>query len=273
MANEFRYPRIMGITPLMAEYHKTGDPDTLEKIKSYIINQWLLNNGRLSGKDFELLALAQFLNCSPEDIRIQMRDNFLSTKVWDKEHQEELLNHLMGTQLVWAMEDRMEVEKQLDLLKKSQGDKYKPFVTSEVNKVIGLKLNSSTNLQSLVRSISGGGSINIFNQVNTQQNNAYLSKEEAFKMIEESNKPLLEGNKEVMYIQAHHDIESLPEVVATKQQGISESKENTNLNVGELKEITDHYSKDDDPDPVILETRHDTRRADLLDIDLDALPV
>ena len=49
-------------------------------------------------------------------------------------------------------------------------------------------MNSSTNLQSLVRSISGGGSINIFNQVNTQQNNAYLSKEEAFKMIEESKR-------------------------------------------------------------------------------------
>lgn len=267
-----RYPRPLGVTSLMVEYHRSENEEALDKIRSYMINQWLLSNGQICGKTIEILALAKFLDCDPETIRVQMRDNFLSSKVWDKDHQEEMLNALMGTQLVWALEDRMEVDRQLNLLKTSQGDSFKPFVTAEVNKAISLKLSSSTNLQSILKSMQGGGSINIFNQVNTQNNqNQFLTKEEAMKMIQDGNQKLLDSKKETLYIEAHHNIAELPEVIATKQQGISQDSAVSHINPTELKAITDIYSKDD-PEalPAPKETRHDTRRAQLLGIDLDS---
>lgn len=267
----FRFPRMMGITSLITEYHRSADNQVLEKAKAYIINQWLMNNGRICNQDIEILPLSQFLECSPEDIRIQMRDNLLSSKIWDKDSQEALANALMGTQIAWALEDRMEVERQLDILKRSQKGSYAPFITSELNKVIGLKISTSSSLQSVLRSISGSGSVNIFNQVNTQVNtqNNLLTKQEAFEMLQEINKPLLEEKKEQLYIEAHHNLRELPEVVATKQQG-GASKEKPGLNISELQEITDYYSVNNSEEPVLVERRHDTRRADLEEIDLDS---
>ena len=246
---KLRMPRPLGITQAMAQFHKNPSPEKLRSIQSLMIQQWIIGNGLICGQSLNLIQLADFLNCPAEVIRLQMRDQFLSTRLWDKEKQDELLNSLIGQQIIWAMEDRMEVEQQVGILKRSQGGRYAPFVTSELNKAIGMKLSASSGLASVIRSLSGGGSINIFNNQQQVQNNVGLSMQEALEVIQNENAKLMapeenEGqySKELKYIEAHHkDLGDIPEVVATEQRGIDTSKEGLNLGQSELNQIADNY--------------------------------
>ena len=236
-----RIPRPIGVTQLMSEYHKTKDVTTLAHVQQYIIQQWLLTNGRVCGRMFNITELSAFIKCDPEMVRIQMRDQFLNTKLWNKEVQEGLMESLIGQHISWAMEDRMEVENQVSILRESQGRHYTPFITAELNKAIGMKLSSTNTLGGIIKNLAGGGSINIFNQTNNQENNFIgLSVERAVEIIQEEHRQL-EAPQQVQYIENHYDVEEFPEVVANKQVGIDSSKEGLNIGMAELSQIADNY--------------------------------
>jgi hypothetical protein len=251
----------------MKEYKTSKDTTILDKIQSYYIQQWLISSGNICGKHYSIMELSNFLKCDADRIRIHMRDQMLNTKIWDREHQEQLMDAIMGQQLSWLLEDRMEVASQVNVLRESQGNRYAPFVTSELNKALGLKLNTTTNLQSLLRSLSGSGSVNIFNQFNQQNNQGGISVEEAIEIVEQENAKTIDKSKELQYIEATYEVEEFPEVVATKQQGVDTSKEGLTLNSGELKLIADDYKG-------VLnkfeEDHHEIRREIELKIDRDA---
>lgn len=262
-----RIPRPIGVTQLMSEYHKTKDVTTLAHVQQYIIQQWLLTNGRVCGRMFNITELSAFIKCDPEMVRIQMRDQFLNTKLWNKEVQEGLMESLIGQHISWAMEDRMEVENQVSILRESQGRHYTPFITAELNKAIGMKLSSTNTLGGIIKNLAGGGSINIFNQTNNQENNFIgLSVERAVEIIQEEHKQL-EAPQQVQYIENHYKVEEFPEVVANKQVGIDSSKEGLNIGMAELSQIADNYKgtvKSFD------EEHHQMRREIELGIDVEA---
>ena len=255
MKIQFRLSRPFGITQAMVNYFQTGDESLKDNVISFMIQQWILSNGVICGRSLNTLQLSDFLKCDPERIRTQIRDQFINTRIWDKDKQEELLNSLIGQQVMWAMEDRMEVDQQLNILKRSQKGTYTPFVTSEVNKVLGLRLSSSQGLASVIRSISGGGSINIFNNNNQQQINQGISMDKALEMIQEENAKIVEATKvedekekslygqELKYIEAVHkeDLSDMPEVVATEQRNVDTSKEALAMSQSELNQIADNY--------------------------------
>lgn len=262
-----RIPRPIGVTQLMNEYHKTKDVTTLAHVQQYIIQQWLLTNGRVCGRMFNITELSAFIKCDPEMVRIQMRDQFLNTKLWNKEVQEGLMESLIGQHISWAMEDRMEVENQVSILRESQGRHYTPFITAELNKAIGMKLSSTNTLGGIIKNLAGGGSINIFNQTNNQENNFIgLSVERAVEIIQEEHRQL-EAPQQVQYIENHYQVEEFPEVVANKQVGIDSSKEGLNIGMAELSQIADNYKgtvKSFD------EEHHQMRREIELGIDVEA---
>lgn len=271
-----RIPRPLGTTQMMYEYHKTGDASLLENIQHLLIQQWLINNGQLCGRSLSADKLCEFLRCDPSIIRLQMRDSLLvNSKIWDKDKQEELMNALIGQQLMWAMEDRMDASQQLEVLKRSQGDKYTPFVTSEVNRVLGLKQTSLNGLGQIFRSMSGGGSINIFNKVENNNTQASIGIDEALQLIREENRRLpvtkeMEGSlypHELSYIEATKDFSALPEVQADKQIGIDSSKEGLDLKNDALKAIVDDYKGAIEESD---ETHHTIRREIELKIDRTA---
>lgn len=239
-----RFPRPMGTTAMALEYQKTHEEEALVKVQNYLINQWLMGNGVLCGVTYDINSFSNRLGIDIEYVRVFMRDRLLSSRIWDKDKQEELLNALLGEQLAWALEDRMEISHQLQILRDSQGGKYTPFISAEVNKTLKLKLESSTSLQSIIRNLTGGNTTNIFNQFN-QQNNLgapvdTISIEEARTIVLESQK-VLSKTEEAKLLEEKYDINSLPEVVATKQEGVDTSKEGLNLNKKELNQITDNY--------------------------------
>lgn len=266
---KIRIPRPLGITQLMSEYHNTHDNSLLDKIQSFIIQQWIISSGSICGIDYDIMELSNFLKCNPDRIRLHMKEQMLSTKLWDREQQSEMFESIMGQQLSWILEDRMEVEGQLKLLKKSQNGTYKPFISSEVNKVIGLKLNTSQTLQSVIKSLNGGGSINIFNQFNQQNNNepVGITLQEALDIVQDENRKVLEQKKEVKYIEESYPIEQLPEVIATKQSNIDTSKEGLSLNRTELNSIVDNYKETTN---MFDKEHHEMRREIELQIDKDS---
>lgn len=241
--HKVRLPRPMGITQAMTEYHNTQDPTLLSKVQTFMIQQWLLSNGKLCGRSLDCNSLSKFIGCHPSMIQDHMRDQVLGNKIWDKGVQEEMMSSLIGQQIMWALEDRMEINQQVQILREAQGDRYMPFISAELNKALGLKLSSSNSLQSILKTMSGGGSINIFQQFNQQSNQEQeaITIETAITLIQEENSKLVSKDKDLQYIEATYGIEELPEVVATRQQGIDTSKEGLTLNNSELNQITDNY--------------------------------
>lgn len=267
-----RIPRPLGLTELMGQYHKGNQ--TMDIIRTYLIQQWIISHGVICGKTYNTLELSNFLKCDPDQIRLQMRNVMLNTKLFTMENQQEVIESLIGQQITWALEDRMEIEHQVSILKDSQGMKYTPFITAELNKVLGLKLNSSSNLQSILRSLNSG-STNIFNQ----QNNISLESPgvdmaEAIEIVQQENEKL-DSNKDIQYLDSHYNVQELPVVVANEQEGIDTSKEGLNLKRRDIENIVDNYKgtlqefKAEEAEYEDLQDHHDSRREKELCVDPD----
>lgn len=239
-----RFPRGLGITQLALQAN-AGDNEALKNLTKFIIHIWIVNNGRLWARVYSVNELSDFLKCEPSIIQMQMKQTFLDNGLFDRNKMDEIADSLMGACIGWALEDRMEISQQLQILRDSQGGRYAPFITAEVNKAIGLKQQSTTSLQSLVRAVSGGGTVNIFNQQNNQFNNTgesepVLTRDIAMSMIQ---KELADkgGIKEIEYVENQYDFKELPVVVATKQEGNRGDKEGLTLKKAELDSVTGDY--------------------------------
>ena len=239
-----RFPRGMGVTQLALQAN-AGDDEALKNLTKFIIHTWIVNNGKLWAKVYSVNELADFLKCEPAIIQMQMKQTFLDNGLFDRSKMNEIADSLMGACISWALEDRMEVSQQVQILRDSQGGRYAPFITSEVNKALGLKQQSTTSLQSLVRAVTGGGTVNIFAQQNNQFNNGAqeeqtLTRDEAMEMIQ---RELADkgGTKEIEYVENQYDFKELPVVVATKQDGNRGEKEGLTLKNGELDSVTGDY--------------------------------
>lgn len=239
-----RFPRGLGITQLALQAN-AGDDEALKNLTEFVIHTWIVNNGKLWSRVYSVNELADFLKCEPSIIQMQMKQTFLDNGLFDRNKMDEIADSLMGACIGWALEDRMEISQQLQILRDSQGGRYAPFITAEVNKAIGLKQQSTTSLQSLVRAVSGGGTVNIFNQQNNQFNNTgesepVLTRDIAMSMIQ---KELADkgGIKELEYVENRYDFKELPVVVATKQEGNRGDKEGLTLKKAELDSVTGDY--------------------------------
>ena len=243
-----RFPRPLGTTSLAVEYSLNPNDENRFRLYNHVVHQWLLSNGKFGGKYRDVNTLSQVTGIPTDYIQCFMRDQVMNSKIWDRDKQEELLNGLLGQTLAWALEDRLAIKSQVDLLRQSQNGHYTPFVSAELNKAIKMMLDSSTGLQSVIRTFMGGGTTNIFNMFN-QQNNVDnhqengISLEDAKRLIVESNSILNDKSKEAKFLETKYDLGALPEVVATKQDGIDKDDYggSFNINQAELKEVTDNY--------------------------------
>lgn len=268
-----RFPRPLGTTSLAIEYSLTPSDENRFRLYNHVIHQWLLSNGKFGGKYMDVNTLSKITGIPTDYIQCFMRDQVMNSKIWDKDKQEELINGLLGQTLAWALEDRLAIKSQVDLLRQSQNGHYTPFVSAELNKAMKMMLDSSTGLQSVIRTFMGGGTTNIFNMFN-QQNNVDnhqengISLDEAKQLILESNVVLNDKSKEARFLETKYDLMALPEVVATKQEGIDNEDYggSFNINQTELKEVTDDYKASIEASS---KDRHEMRREIEQNIDPD----
>lgn len=246
MASNIRIPRPMGSTQLALDYQKQGSPELLDSLHSFIINTWLMSNNTLCGIAYDTNSFSLRFNIPISKIKEYMRDKIVSCSIWNPEQSEQLMQGLLGEQLMWAIEDRNEIAQQASILKTAQGGVYKPFISAEYNKALKLRLESTGSLQQMIRNLTGGGTVNIFQQFNQQNNidesttNNSITIEEARALIMESQQSLPKS-EEVRLIETNYDLKSLPVVVANDQKDVDTSKEGLNVNAIELNSITDDY--------------------------------
>lgn len=241
--NVVRFPRPMGLTTLAVQYRKDKTLENKQALFNYVIHNWILSNGKFGNVSMDVNTLARTTGMTIEYIQTYMRDQILTSKIWEPEHQQELINGLLGQQLSWALEDRMEINQQLEILKASQGGHYTPFISAEMNKALKLRLESSSSLQQVIRTFTGGSTTNIFNQFN-QQNNLHaeqgISREEAMELITEHEKFLDDKSDQAKYLEQAYDLKQLPQIVANEDVEATDGAA-FNVNRQELNEITDDY--------------------------------
>lgn len=267
--NTIRFPRPLGTTALAIQYQNDKSKETKEALYNYIIHNWILSNGKFGNIPMDINTLARTLGITIEYIQLYMRDHILTSKIWQPEIQQDLINGLLGQQLAWALEDRMEVMQQVDILKASQNGHYTPFISAELNKALKLRLETSASLQQVIRTFTGGSTTNIFNlnqQNNLQQNNNYISREEAMEIITENQNYLENKSDQAKYLEQKYDLKQLPSVIANEDVDNNDGS-SFNVNRQELDEITQDYKG-------AIETssraRHEMRREIEMRIDPDA---
>ena len=238
-----RFPRPMGTTALAVEYQKTGTEESKSNLYKYFVNQWFMNNGTICGKPYDSNQLCMVFNIAPSYLKEFIQETVIGSSIFSMTSDTQVIEGLIGEQLKWVIEDRMEAAQQVNLLRESQGGKYSPFISAELNKALKLKQESATAINNVIRNLTGGNSVNIFTQINQQNNqqiNQGISIEEAREIVMESQK-VLPKSEEAKLLEAKYAMDELPEVVAVKQIGVDTSKEGLNLNKTELNNITDNY--------------------------------
>lgn len=262
---------------MLVEYHKTASPELKEvkrkQIIAYVVNQWIVHNGLLCETIFNPSSLAAYLGCELEEINDVMRDKLLSNRIWEKGRQEEILNSITGMSISMAMEDRIEAAAQVEILKKSQGSHYVPFISAELRQTMDLKMKAGAQISSMIKNIMGG-TTNIFN-INNQNpedeanRESFLSRDEALRIIQEEQQALSSNEKNAKFIEEHYDLGELPEVCARGQE-IDATKEGLDVMKTELMQITDNYKLHrESPEDVDF---HEVRRSLELNIDEEEDP-
>lgn len=260
-----RIPRPFGLSDLMVKYHETKDPELLGKARDLLIKSWLIGSGTICGQTYSLIELSSFVQCTPGYIQGLMKDLFFSSHLFQIEDREQMLKDLVSQTIAWSLEDRMDIQNQLELLRKSQGDRYAPFISGEVQKILGLKISSSNTILGIVRSLGIGGT-NIQINNNQQAEEVRVTPEEVINIIQDTNEKL-DSDDSAKLLEANYNLQELPEVVANNQTGIDTSKEALNLNSQELMQITDDYKK---ALSVADQDHHEMRREIMLNLDTEA---
>lgn len=244
----YRMPRPNGLTALVTEARITQSEEAMANVKKFMINLWLMSNGTINGASMDIYDFARSIDVSVDEIRTRMRDNLLESKIWDTDKQQQIVEGMFGQMISWSMEDRMKINAQINLLMKSQGGAYKPFISAELNKALKMGLDSSTSFQSVVSKFLGNGSttniLNVLHQENNEVTNQFVTTEDVLKILEDNGKEL-DKSEQAKLIEAKYDLSGLPEVVAVKQQGVDTSKEGLGdkIDVRAITKSTDNMQK------------------------------
>lgn len=268
-----RIPRPRGLTELKSL--NTNDPNNNLYIQ-HILDHYTNNNFTYCGISIDIEQLANMLNINPEAITDHLiKKGSITYNQLGEEAQAEHLRAILGISLNWALSDRFNALEQYNILKVSQGQTYKPFISSEVTKALKLTQESTSNLLNLYKSLAGnnGLSVIINNTNNTQVNENYLTVDKALELLSEKDKqegvvalgPSVSNPKMLEGLKEQYDIDNMPEVRANRQEGVNTSKEA--LSIREIAKLHDGLVNDFDD---TQELRHVNRRANELGEDLDA---
>jgi len=133
---------------MLMEYHKQPNANIQKQIKEqltkHLINTYASNNQTLNGRIYSIEELATYLQVPQNRVMGQVVEHSMQMArvLGEDGSMKEMYEGLLLTALGWALGDRVKVTKQLELLNRSQNGKYKPFISGEVNGLLGTLLKS-----------------------------------------------------------------------------------------------------------------------------------
>jgi len=185
-----RKPRPQGSTYLSLQYQRTNSEEDKRLLIKHIISLYTLNGFRWNNRPMNLPTLAQTLSLPVSEIMGIVSD--LGTQMGSLASPENIKNTLQSIITLstsWAIQDRGMVATQAELLMRSQGDTYKPFISSEVTKAMKVLLDANKNLIDSYKSFftsQSSATTNILNinasEVN-EDDSGYLTTDEALVLL------------------------------------------------------------------------------------------
>lgn len=187
-----RMPRPTGVTILAQQMNKAKSKKLRktrkEKLISHIVNIYTMSGFRLNDRTLSIPQLAHLLNTKVETIQSCMLGTSHTLEAFkDPQRLQDTAAALANMSTLWAIQDRGTIQHQLEILLKSQGDKYAPFISGEISRILSTLLQSNKQVAEIFRTFYASGStININNNL-TQNNQAqFLTVEEAYKIVQTS---------------------------------------------------------------------------------------
>lgn len=243
-----RLPRPLGITYLVKQ-NKT------KEVQEQILTMWVTGNFTLCGNTYSIPDIARMLKINPSQV-IRNVTKPLKSLLLDKGTQEDTYAAVLSLIFNFSLSDRTLIGSQLNLLLTSQGKGYKAFISQTVVNTLG-QLNTSTNnlinlaklFKPEVAKINPALTDPMSNPQGATNGTKYLGTVEAVKLIEAKREQnLLDGGTLQQQVLNKEAPSGLPEVVATKQQGLDA----TGLEKKPKRRIHDTSTDPDIKDAIII---------------------
>lgn len=186
-----RMPRPTGVTILAQQMNKAKSKKLRktrkEKLISHIVNIYTMSGFRLNDRTLSIPQLAHLLNTKVETIQSCMLGTSHTLEAFkDPQRLQDTAAALANMSTLWAIQDRGTIQHQLEILLKSQGDKYAPFISGEISRILSTLLQSNKQVAEIFRTFYASGStININNLTQNNQSQS-LTVEEAYKIVQTS---------------------------------------------------------------------------------------
>jgi len=222
-----RVPRTAGLTMAMKAYHVEDDQKQREKlykrIQERILHRYIEDGYQVNGKVISITELADFVDMPVgRVIKATTKVVRSMTAIGDGEDGlQDTYRALLAMTVQGALADRGTALNQVQVLKREQGDRYVPFLTSALNGAIKNQMDSLKPIADLVKTLTPSDPTTVINNNNQQANNQnYIGTNEAVKMIDaQREQPLLESGTQQEALGAQYLEGDVPEIVATKQRG------------------------------------------------------
>lgn len=187
-----RMPRPTGVTILAQQMNKAKSKKLRktrkEKLISHIVNIYTMSGFRLNDRTLSIPQLAHLLNTKVETIQSCMLGTSHTLEAFkDPQRLQDTAAALANMSTLWAIQDRGTIQHQLEILLKSQGDKYAPFISGEISRILSTLLQSNKQVAEIFRTFYASGStININNNLTQNNQSQSLTVEEAYKIVQTS---------------------------------------------------------------------------------------
>lgn len=187
-----RMPRPTGVTILAQQMNKAKSKklrkQRKEKLISHIVNIYTMSGFRINDRTLSIPQLATLLKTKVETIQSAMLGTSHTLEAFkDPQKLSDTAAALANMSTLWAIQDRGTVQHQLEILMKSQGEKYMPFISGEISRLLSTLLQSNKQVAEIFRTFyQSGSTININNQIQNNNQSQILTVEEAYKIVQTS---------------------------------------------------------------------------------------
>lgn len=186
-----RVPRPMGTTSIAINYQNNQSEINKDELYRHIVTQYTLQGFRYNGIPIAIPKFASLIGLHQQQVM-----GYVSTvsenlgAFNNKQNVEDTLKTITTLSTNYALEDRGIIMRQLEVLLRSQGNQYRPFISSEVNKALKLALDSNRNIMEIYRTFFTNTStnVNILNIYgNKDSGTEFLTPAQALNILDERN--------------------------------------------------------------------------------------
>lgn len=233
-STQIRVPRTTGLTELSRAHQRDPQSVTKEQLYNHILQRYIADGFRLFGIQVDINTLSTLFQMPLQRvIKYITKANQHLAGLVNNEDIQDTTRALLGSVITGALADRGRIMAQADMLDREQDGQYVPFLTSTYNSLLKTLLESHKPILDVAKLLTPQGpNIQIDNHNGDKNQENYLTVNEAAVMLDKAEPAsLLEDPSQKADIQETHlpDIEGLPEVVATKQQGVDKMADGLRL--------------------------------------------